>query len=62
MDKENMNRIVHDLAFGKFINHLFVDYKDMKLSDGQLYTLYQKCCNTCDLEEMIGAGASEPLP
>ncbi|MDE6661985.1 MAG: hypothetical protein K2K46_01455 [Lachnospiraceae bacterium] len=62
MDDKELNQIAHDLAFGKFLHRLFLDYKDVNLSDGQLYTLYQECYNFADLEEMINNGSAERLP
>lgn len=62
MEEHNINQIAHELAFGKFLNHLIVDYKDTKLSDGQLYQLYQQCYSLDDFKEIIGFGISENLP
>lgn len=59
-DKIDVKQVAHDLRFGKFLNLLLTDYKDKQLSDGQLYTLYQKCMDV-DFEEIIGTGAAESL-
>ena len=57
-----VERTAHELAYGKFLNRLIVDYKDIKLSDGQLYKLYQQCHTIADLEEIINTGSAEELP
>ena len=62
MEEKNIYRIAQELAFGKFLNCLIVDYKDTKLSDGQLYRLYQQCHNLDDFVEIIGMGTAEDLP
>lgn len=62
MDNANIERMAHELAFGKFLNCLITDYKDVKLSSGQIYTLYQKCCDVEEFVEIINTGASEELP
>ena len=62
MTKEEITQIAHDLTFGKFLNQLIVKYKDIELTDGQLYTLYRNCDNSSDFEEIIKTGASELLP
>lgn len=54
--------LAHELAYGKFLNRLIVDYKDVKLSDSQLYSLYQQCCNIADFVEIINTGSAESLP
>ncbi len=64
MEQQNSKaeRMAHELAYGKFLHHLIVDYKDIKLSDGQLYKLYQQCHNLDDIMEIINTGAAEDLP
>ncbi|MCI8800185.1 MAG: hypothetical protein HFH88_10290 [Lachnospiraceae bacterium] len=57
-----VEHMAHELAYGKFLHHLIVDYKDVKLSDGQLYALYQQCCNLDDFVEIINTGSAEYLP
>ena len=59
-NKLDVKQIARDLRFGKFLNLLLTDYKDKQLSDGQLYTLYQKCMDV-DFEEIIKTGAAEFL-
>jgi len=60
--KSKVECLAQKLAYGKFLNRLIVDYKDVKLSDGQLYTLYQQCYNIADFEEIINTGSAEDLP
>ena len=36
MSEIDVDRMARELLFGKFLNRLIVDYKDIKLSDGQL--------------------------
>lgn len=62
MNSETINQIAHELAYGKFLNCLITKYKDIELSDGQLYALYQQCFNIDDFEEIIKSGAAEELP
>lgn len=62
MDNETIHQIAHELAYGKFLNRLITDYKDIRLSDGQIYSLYQQCFNIDDFEEIIKCGATEKLP
>lgn len=62
MEETHIDRVAQELAFGKFLNCLIVDYKNTKLSDGQLYRLYQQCHNLDDFKEIIGMGDSEDLP
>lgn len=62
MSDEEKSQAIDYLVLAKLINRLVVDYKDQRLSDGQLYTLYQQCSNREDFEEMINEGLAEPLP
>lgn len=59
IDKE---RAIHEMVFGKFLKRLICDYKDVNLSDGQIYELYQQCSNYDDFEELINTGGAEQLP
>lgn len=62
MSEIDIDRVARELSFGKFLNRLIVDYKDIKLSDGQLYTLYQDCVNEDEFKRIINGGAAENLP
>lgn len=61
MSEIDVDRVARELSFGKFLNRLIVDYKDIKLSDGQLYALYQDC-NEDEFKRIINEGAAEKLP
>lgn len=62
MSDEEKTQAIDYLVLAKLINRLIVDYKDQKLSDGQLYSLYQQCSVREDFEKMIMNGLAEPLP
>ena len=62
MSEIDIDRVARELSFGKFLNRLIVDYKDIKLSDGQLYTLYQDCANEDEFKRIINEGVAENLP
>ncbi len=62
MLEKNMDLVIHDIVFGKFINRLLTDYKNEKLSDAQLCTLYRECDSSGDIAEILNTGASESLP
>lgn len=57
-----MDLVIHDIVFGKFINRLLTEYKDQKLTDAQLCTLYRECDTFEDIAEILNTGASENLP
>lgn len=57
-----INHRAQDLAYGKFLKKLIVDYKETELSDGQIYRLYQQCYNPEDFIEIIRTGSAEDLP
>lgn len=57
-----MDLVIHDIVFGKFINRLLTEYKNVKLSDAQLCTLYRECDTAVDIAEILNTGASENLP
>lgn len=56
------SKICNDLALLNVIQHMNNDYKDVTLSKGQLYTLYQKFYHPEEFEEIIGYGTAEELP
>lgn len=62
MLEKNMDLVVHDIVFGKFLNRLLTEYKNEKLSDAQLCTLYRECDTSADIAEILNTGASENLP
>lgn len=62
MLEKNMDLVVHDIVFGKFLNRLLTEYKNEKLSDAQLCTLYRECDTSMDIAEILNTGASENLP
>lgn len=62
MLEKNMDLVIHDIVFGKFINRLLTEYKDKQLSDAQLCTLYRECDTSGDIAEILNTGASENLP
>ncbi len=61
MSEIDVDRMARELLFGKFLNRLIVDYKDIKLSDGQLYALYQDCDEN-EFKRIIKEGSAEKLP
>ncbi len=62
MSDEQKAQAIDYLVLAKLINRLVVDYKNQRLSDGQLYSLYQQCSVREDFKEMINDGSAEPLP
>ncbi len=62
MLQNNMDIVVHDIVLGKFLNRLLTEYKDIKLSDAQLCTLYRECDSSIDITEILNTGAAENLP
>lgn len=57
----NMSQTCHDLALLNVIQHMKDEYKDVTLSNEQLYTLYQKYYNPEDFKEIVGYGTAENL-
>lgn len=61
MAELNPDCAAHEMAFGKFLKRLLTEYKDVRLSDGQIYALYQECSEE-PFKEIIMTGAAENLP
>lgn len=61
MNQSDVQSIAHDLAYGKFMHLLVTKYRDVELTDNQIYMLYQSVF-TSDWEDMINNGSSESLP
>ena len=61
MNEADSQNVIHDIAYGKFIHLLVTKYRDVELTDGQIYKLY-KTVFSSDLKDIIGTGASEDLP
>ena len=61
MKESDVQNVVHDLAYGKFIHLLVTKYRDVELTDGQIFRLYQSVFSS-DLKNIIDTGASEDLP
>lgn len=61
MSEEEINILSHELAMLEAINRLISEYKNIRLTKEQIYSLYQECAPE-NYIDIIGNGVKEELP